>query len=291
MLILRELRLAPADGRAPGVESPKKTVFRERSIALVGEKITFGRCKTCTHQLLAPRTVSRIQATLKLDRDGWWLSDGCEIKPSASGVWMGGVQMHKNIRLAEGLVIEIYRSGDYSAELEIRAESEITALTVTDHGDGEQTVVRRELVDIHCAIAECKEAIADLKCRADLQEAKDEELLGIVTATQEMLIKVVQDLPSNLKAEICAEIHALAAELRPKIEEQAVVNANQDKHLKRHQYLLGKILGGITALFLAGWGGANMSAEGAGSVQGWLKLFLSGGAAASAVGFEPKKED
>jgi hypothetical protein len=105
MLILRELK-----GGKP---------LRLRHIPLSGALITFGRSPACTFQLEKNPHVSRTQATLKRDVDGWWLTDGSIDARSTAGVYVGGRRIDRPVQLTPGLKVSLFWSPDYQADLEV----------------------------------------------------------------------------------------------------------------------------------------------------------------------------
>jgi FHA domain len=264
-------------------ESKHGAPFRVRHVRLIGQLITLGRSPTCEYQLENVGTVSRIQATIKLDTDGWWIADGTIDKPSASGVYVDDRRLDRPAPLTPGLQVDLFRSAEYQALLEV-LDGEDEPMT------DDRPTAEVPLVNVHDDIIALREAIAalakqvgDLSDRVTHSERSAKSQFDAVLG--QLHSDLSQSIASDLGATLIRKIDALGAELKPQIDNAQSRNDRQDAVIKR-------VLTGL-AVTLIGVSGYKLSQGDTDTVMRGLDLLsmaagLSGGAA---VVLRPTKED
>lgn len=181
MLILREFK--------------KGAPIRVRQVVLSGDSATFGRSIACDYQLEQIPTVSRVQATIKRDVDGYWIIDGAVDKPSASGLFVDDRRMNRSVQLLPGTEVELFRGFEYQAILEV--DDNIQRLVT-----GERSTM--EMPDLPIC---------------------DAELRGVIAALQ------LQVTELDDRTQAAAKV--VESELRPEIENAQARNNHQDIVIKR----------------------------------------------------------
>ncbi len=266
-------------------ESKNGAPFRVRHIRLVGQLITLGRSPICDYQLENVGTVSRTQATIKLDTDGWWIADGALDKPSNSGVYVGDRRLDQPAPLAPGLQVDLFRSAEYQAILEV----------LDDGGAGEMLAEERSTMEVplfnaHDDIIALRESIAalaqqvgDLADRVNASERSAKRQFDAVL--DQLHADLSRSIADDLGATLIRKIDALGAELRPQIDNAQARNNHQDILIKR-------MLSGL-AITLIGVSGYRFSQGDTDSIARALDLLsmaagLGGGAA---VVLRPNKEE
>ncbi len=247
MLLIRELK-----GGKP---------FRVRNVRLVGTHINFGRSPACTYQLENIGTVSRVQATLKCDSDGWWLSDGGLDKPSAAGCYVGSNRLYQPIPIEPGLKIQIFKGSDYEVCLEVISEISEQELIAHD-----EPTLEVPLFQVSDEIAQMRESINLLAQQVQNQALwiKEHET-NCQGRLENALSGVVDTIKGEFRAAIAAEVSQLRSDLHPKITEVQTRNDEQDVLIKR-------VLGGLAAALIA-VSGYNLSQGDSDSIRRALDVF------------------
>lgn len=258
MLILREMK----NGKP----------FRVRNVRLAGNHINFGRSPICSYQLEGVGEVSRIQATLKLDTDGWWFSDGGVDKPSGAGCYIGDTKLISPIPIAPGLKIQLFKGPDYEVHLEV-----ISEVTENDVILADEPTIGVPLFQMGDEIAQLRASIdalaVQVKSQSDWIQSHEitcgERLEGA-------LIGVIDQIKSDFKQTIAGEVAQLKSDLHPRLMAAEQKNNSQD-------VMIGRVLGGLAAALIV-VSGYNLSQGDSDAVRrglDMLNMFLgiSGGAA------------
>jgi hypothetical protein len=86
--------------------------------------LTFGRSPNCDYQLgdgAKNLVISRVQATLELRGEQWWVIDGDVGQPSENGVWKDAARISGEVAISVGDRIWLYRQNGSRAELRLDA--------------------------------------------------------------------------------------------------------------------------------------------------------------------------
>jgi pSer/pThr/pTyr-binding forkhead associated (FHA) protein len=243
VLILRELK----NGKP----------LRVRNVRLSGNHINFGRSPICSYQLENVGTVSRIQATLKLDTDGWWFFDGGLDKPSGAGCYVGDTKLIAPIPIAPGLKIQLFKGVDYEVTLEVVSEI------------SESDILISEASTMEIPLFQMGDEIAQMRTSIDA-------LAEQVAAQSVWIAEVVEKITLDFKQAIACEVAQLKSDLHPRLIEAERQNNQQDVLIKR-------VLTGLAAALVA-VSGYNLSQGDGDSVRRGLDMLnmvlgLGGGAA------------
>jgi FHA domain len=261
MLILREFKHG-----APS---------RVRHIRLIGQLITLGRSPMCEYQLENVGTVSRVQATIKHDTDGWWVVDGAIDRASTSGVFVGDRRLEQPTLLAPGLQISLFRSPEYEANLEM-IDDTAAEMLADERSTAEVPLlnVHADMIGLRESIAALARQVADLAGRVDASERSAKSQFDAVL--DQLHTDLSRSIANDLGKTLIEKIDALGAELKPQIDNAQSRNDRQDMVIKR-------VLTGL-AMTLIGVSGYKLSQGDSDSVMRGLDLLsmaagLSGGAA------------
>jgi pSer/pThr/pTyr-binding forkhead associated (FHA) protein len=209
MLILRELKAGKPS--------------RLRQIQLAGNHITFGRSPGCTYQLANVGTVSRVQATLKKDADGWWISDGSIDQASSAGVYIGMRRLFKPIPLAPDLTIDLFKSDDYQVVLEVIDLHE-SDLAVSDR-DTAEIPINAEIAALQKSIELLAQQVAKIGDRVD-------RIGDRVNQVERQQGELSDFLREAIAAEFTGKIDELAVKLMPQIQAAHDRNSEQDSVIR-----------------------------------------------------------
>ncbi len=219
MLLLREF----SDGK----------LLRERQVALSSEDITFGRGVNCSYSFFTTNHhLSRLQATLKRNSNGWELHNG---NPrglqSANGVYYLGKRLESPLEMTPGTIVELFNREGCLIQLECPHET-----VQQDTYTGEANLGE--------AISALRQDVTVLARRLDEQDQHFEKFLSSPLET--------------LQSEFNARMNCLGVQV---VQLTDAIAASNDRDLKQsnqietHDQLIRRIGLGLAAalLSLGGW--------------------------------------
>lgn len=229
MLILREFE----DGAVTSV----------RNVPLTGNCVTFGRSPVCTYQLKNLPAVSRVQATLKLDVDGWWVSDGSIDKYSACGVFIDDIRLDAPVPICPRLQITLFQSNDYKAVLEVVSDvTEDDLLSIDD-----ETI---EIPNVQQELRMLQRSVDDLAAKLDATVTRVEAAEQSQHQHFEQFCSTMRsDIIESVGVSLAAQIEQLS-KLEPRIDAADDCNRAQWAVIRRVLIGLSVAIVGVSGVKL-----------------------------------------